>query len=96
MTGELAPHQKKEMAPCITVILIIVWQVNYSFSARFNLLYNSTNQQLFGKHLSNQSSHYKNYRLFLLGKDAYQINLSKDEWGTKEDTGKSMKNVLYV
>ena len=22
--------------------------------------------------------------------------VSKDEWSTKEDTGKSMKNVLYV
>ena len=22
--------------------------------------------------------------------------VSKDEWGTKEDTGKSMKNALYV
>ena len=26
----------------------------------------------------------------------HQITVSKDEWDTKEDTGKSMKNALYV
>ena len=70
----------------------------------FNLLHSSTNQELFEKHLCNQSSHqgshYKNYKLLLLRREAItsycQINTFCCEWNAKEVTGKSMKNVLYI
>ena len=35
------------------------------------------------------------YKLHAIAKSTL-ITVSKDEWDTKEDTGKSMKNVLYV
>ena len=61
------------------------------------------NQELFEKHLCNQSSHYKKYERFRYeGKlscatiKSILFTVSKDEWDTKEDTGKSMKNALYV
>ena len=45
-------------------------------------------------------SHYEKCRQFWLCKGSnHQIDtytVSKDKWGTKEDTGKSMKNTLYV
>ena len=57
----------------------------------------------FEKHLCNQNSHYKNTDDFCYeGKPSCAIAkstlfaVSKDEWDTKEDTGKSMKNALYV
>ena len=124
----------------------------------FNPLHSSTSQELFEKHLCNQSSHYKKYKwccvpyatpinyhlksevsfmlycqLGSIHNTAVQINnflkstsvieaatmkiwtisitikkpshgttkstlftVSKDEWNTKEDTGKSMKNVMYI
>jgi len=37
-----------------------------SLSSMFNLLHSSTNQELFQKHLCNQSSHYEKYAQFLL------------------------------
>jgi len=63
-------------------------------------LQNNMDQELFKKYLGNQSSHYENmddfhyerkpscasYSLFAVG---------KDEWNTKENIGKSMKNTLY-
>ena len=61
------------------------------------------NQELFEKHLYNQSSHYENADDFRYeGKPSCAttkstpLAVSKDEWNTKEDTGKSMKNALYV
>ena len=58
---------------------------------------------LFEKHLCNQNSHYKNMDDFRNeGKPSCAITkstlftVSKDEWDTKEDTGKSMKYALYV
>ena len=62
------------------------------------------NQELFDKHLCYQNSHYERYGRFPLceGKPSRAIAkstlfaVSKDEWDTKEDTGKSMKNALYV
>ena len=70
----------------------------------FNPLHNSTNQELFDKHLCYQNSRYEKYGQFLLreGEPSCAITkstlfaVSKDEWDTKEDTGKSMKNALYV
>ena len=56
-----------------------------------------------GKHLCNQSSHYEKYRRFPYeGKPSCAITkltlfaVSKDEWDTKEDTGKFMKSALYI
>ena len=61
------------------------------------------NQELFEKHLCNQNSHYENTDDFRFeGKPSRahtkltHFPVSKDEWDTKEDTGKSMKNALYV
>ena len=54
-------------------------------------------------HLCNQNSHYKKYRQFLLRREPSRaitkstlFAVSKDEWDTKEDTGKFMKNALDV
>jgi len=48
----------------------------------------------------NQSNHYEKYRQFPLCKESHYVlppnQLSKDEWNTKEDTSKSMRNTLYV
>ena len=66
----------------------------------FNPLHSITNQELFEKHLCNQSSHYEKY--YYEWKPSHTtakltpFAVSKDEWDTKEDTGKSMKNALYV
>ena len=67
-----------------------------------NPLHSSMNQELFEKHLCNQSSHYENTDDFCYegkaSRDTAKSTLfaaSKDEWDTKEDTGKSMKNALY-
>ena len=69
----------------------------------FNPLHSSTNQELFEKHLCNQNSHYENTDNFCYeGKPSRAtakltlFAVSKDEWDTKENTGKSMKNALYV
>ena len=71
-----------------------------SLSAMFNRLHSSTNQELFEKHLCNQNSHYEKYGRFPLRGGATTKStlfaVSKDAWDTKEDTGKSMKNALYV
>jgi len=70
-----------------------------SVLAMFNALYSSMNQQLFEKNLCNQSSLYENYRRFLLQIEATSKStlfvVSKDEWDTKEGTGKSMKSTFY-
>ena len=69
----------------------------------FNQIHSSTNQELFEKYLCNRNSHNVKYGCFLFRREAItcsrQIDtfpVSKDEWDTKEDTGKSMKNALYV
>ena len=70
----------------------------------FNPLHSNTNQELFEEHLCNQNSHrMKNTDGFHFeGKPSRAtakstpFPVSKDEWDTKEDTGKSMKNALYV
>ena len=69
----------------------------------FNLLHGITNQELFEKHLCNQSSHYENMEKFCYeGKQSHAttkltpFTVSKDKWDTEVDTGKSMKNTLYV
>ena len=71
--------------------------------AMSNPLQSSMNQELFEKHLCFQNSHYENIDDFRYeGKPSRAIAkstllaVSKDEWDTKKDTGKSMKNALYV
>ena len=54
------------------------------------------------QHLCNQSSHYEKYDFLYEGKPSRATTKStpfavnKDEWDTKENTGKSMKNALYI
>ena len=70
----------------------------------FTLLHSSMNQELFEKHLCNKSSHYEKYGRFLFMQrkpsrattELTPFTVSKDEWNTKEDTGKSLKNALHV
>ena len=69
----------------------------------FNPLHSSMNQELFEKHLCNHNSHYENTDDFCFeGKPSHATTkstpfaVSKDEWHTKEETGKPMKNALYV
>jgi len=68
---------------------------NTSFSTMFKLLHSSTNWQLLEKLFCNQSDYYEKYWLW---KEAITnltlFAVSKDEWHTKEDTGKSIKNGL--
>ena len=61
------------------------------------------NQELFEKHLCNQSSYYEKYGQFPLRREAISttaksapFTVSKDEWDTKEGTGKSTKKALYI
>ena len=71
-----------------------------SLSAMFNPLHSNTNQGLFEKYLCNQSNHYEKYgyerKPSCATAKSTLFTVSKDEWDTKEDTGKSMKNALYV
>ena len=69
----------------------------------FNPLHSSTNQELFESTSAIKISTTKNTDDFCFeGKPSCAIAkstlfaVSKDEWDTKEDTGKSMKNALYV
>ena len=66
----------------------------------FNPLESSTNQELFEKHHCNRSSHYEKYEQFPLRREAITKStlfaVSQDEWDTKEDTDKSIKNALYI
>jgi len=65
----------------------------------YNLLYSNATQQLFNKLPCYQSNHYENSVVrgsHHMSPPCLQLAVSKDEWDTKEDTGKSMKNALYV
>jgi len=58
------------MAPHIPVISIIIRKEDTLLVIIFNVLYSSTNHQLFEKNHCNQSSHYEYYRRFQLWMDA--------------------------
>ena len=67
----------------------------------FNPLHGSINQELFEKRLCKQNSHYEKIRATQKKPSCATtkstiFTISKDEWNTKEDTGMSMKNALYV
>jgi len=92
----------KNMAPYAPVI-IWNWSIHFpSLSAMFNFLRSNTNQELFKKHYCNQGSHYEKFGRFAWYDFHYANHVqttntvSKDEWNTKEDSGKSLKNVLDV
>ena len=106
MTGE-PTHTASEMEPRPQLYQLSSEKSSIhcaSLSAVFNPLHSSMNQELFKKHLCYQNSHYDKYGRFPLreGKPSRAIAkstlfaVSKDERDTKEDTGKSMKNALYV
>ena len=72
----------------------------------FNPLHSITNQELFEKHLCNQTAamatmknmddfHYEGKPSCAFAK-LTPFTVNKDEWDTKEDTCKSMNNALYV
>jgi len=73
-----------------------------SISLLFNSLHSSMNQELCEKNLCNQGSHYKKYTPLCKGSHRVPttkstlFTVSKDEWNTKEDTGKSLKKTLHV
>jgi len=73
-----------------------------SLSAMFNSLHSSMNQELFEKHLCNHGSHYKKTISIMQRKQSHAttkstlFTVSKDEWNTKENIGKSLKNLLDV
>ena len=78
-------------------------KVKYLLHFVVGYVHSNTNQELFKKHLWYHNSHYEKYGRFLLRREPItcyrQVDtfiVSKDEWDTKEDTGKSMKNALYV
>jgi len=62
------------------------------------------NQEVFEKHLCNKSSHHEKYGRFLVTQrkpshattKSMLFTVSKDEWNTKEENGKSLKNALHV
>ena len=69
----------------------------------FNLLHNITNQELLEKTSAIKVATMKNINDFHYeGKPSHATTkstlfaVSKDEWDKKEDSGKSMKNALYV
>jgi len=87
------------MVPSVSAIIIIH---NILFSTMFNLLNSIANQQLFEKLLFKVNT-MKNTDNFCFERKPLLATTkltpfagSKDEWDTKEDTGKSMKNVLYA
>jgi len=97
MTGEL--HLKRHTPRYI--ILSEKGSSHYaSLPAVFNLLPTSMNREIFEKQLCNQSSQHKKCGRFSFMKGSITkltlFTVSKIEWNTKEDTGKSMKNAKYI
>jgi len=84
---------------CATYILIICKE-DASLPAMFNLLYSSTNQQLFKRISAIKVTTMKITDSFCyewkLSCAYHKINTFRGEWDTKEGTGKSMKNALHV
>jgi len=64
LVNSCIPHWNN-WTTCPTYVFI-VWKEDALLPAMFNPLCSSTNQQLFKKNFCNQSSHYENYRQFLL------------------------------
>jgi len=75
-----------------------------SLSAMFNLLYSSMNQELFENTSAIKVATMKKIRTISITQrkpsrtttKSTLFTVSKDEWNTKEDTGKSLKDALHV
>ena len=104
-TSAIHAYLKKEMAPCASDISIIVWKVKYPL--RFVVGYLQPVIAVWIKNCLKSTfairvATMKNTDDFRFeGKPSHaapnqHFAVSKDEWDTKEDTGKSMKNALYV
>ena len=98
-------HTERNSAACPSYINYhLKRSIHYALlSAMFTPLHSSTNQELFKKHLYNQNSHYEKTDDFRYERKPSRATtkstlfaVSKEEWDTKEDTGKSMKNALCV
>jgi len=94
----LVNPQNKEIEPNTPVILIIIWKVKYprNFIASY---VQSVIQQYESKTAwkEPQQSSLMKLRMISITKRNHHVpttflSLSKDEWDTKEGTGKSMKN----
>ena len=93
----LCIRHTKRKTPQLYQLLTEKWSTHYALlSAMFNPLHSSTN-------LCNQNSHHEKYRQFLLQRKSSRATtkltlfaVRKDELDTEENTGKSMKNALYV
>ena len=75
----------------------------HKLSAMFNPLHNITNQELLKNTSAIKVATMNNTDNFCYkGKPSHATTkstpfaVSQDEWDTKEDTGKSMKNALYI
>ena len=73
------------------------------FSVSYVQLHSGMDQELFEKHLCNQGSHYEKWTISITQRKSLRattkstlFTVSKDEWNTKENTGKSLKNALHV
>ena len=104
-TSTIYAYQKKWChSPQLYQLSSEKWTIHYaSLSAMFNPLHNNTNQELLKSTLAIKIATMKNTEDFCFeGKPSRArakstpFPVNKDEWDTKEDTGKSMKNALYV
>ena len=92
---------KNKVGPCAPVI-VWSWSIRCpSLSAIFDSLDSNTNQELFEKYLCNHGSHYEKYGRLLItqrkpSRATTLFNVGKDDWNTKEDTSKSLKNALHI
>ena len=83
------PHHKVPRTSIISE-----WSIYYgSLSAMFTQIHSSTNQHLSEKYRQILSTQRKLSRATT---KLTPFTVSKDEWNTKEDTGKSLKNTLHV
>ena len=98
-------HCEKYDSSARAPVIVCNWSIHCpSLSVMLDLLHSSRNQEMFEKHLSIKSSHYEKYGRFLVTQrkpsrattKSTLFTVSKDEWNTKEDTGKSQKNALHI
>ena len=89
LVNQRIPHQKKEKALRAQATQIIVRKVKYPLCfivsyCMFNPLHSIINQELFEKHLCNQSSHYEKHRQYPLQREAIMCNHQIDTFTSKQ------------